>query len=134
MEEGQEKAATASQPMRKEFAAEFSSSIAGKNALLRESSAYSRGHSMPAPKDEPKADPAVALRFRIAISHATDDLLLTRREVAMLLNMSPISVATAVTRGRLIPPIHMGKGPRSIPRWRLGDIRALMNRNPDNAA
>ena len=77
--------------------------------------------------EEPsKAD---MLAFRTVISRGADDMLLTRTEAAMALGMSPATFSNAVTAGRLPKPYYIGGGIRGLPRWKLGDLRALLDRS-----
>ncbi len=66
---------------------------------------------------------AEQIAARSAIAAASDDLLLTRDELAIVLGMSPGGVTNAVTQGRLPTPVRLFT---MSPRWRLGDIRAFI--------
>ena len=83
---------------------------------------------------KPKASASASLEFRVRTSNAGDELMLTREEVGMLLDVSPGGVSNMVSAGRLIPPTYVGGGVRALPRWRLGDIRALLNCSSNKAA
>ena len=66
--------------------------------------------------------PAEKIAVRSAIAAADNDMLLSRDEVALALDMSVGGVSNAVLAGRLPSPIRIGSR-KARPRWRLGDIR-----------
>jgi len=70
-----------------------------------------------------KALPGTDIALRSLLADASDDVLLSRKELAIFLGMTPIGVSNGVYHKRLPPPLKVGGG-AGIPRWRLGDIRA----------
>lgn len=75
-----------------------------------------------------KTTTADVLAFRVVISRGADEMMLTRTEAAMAIGISPATFSNAVTAGRLPKPYHIGGGIRGLPRWKLGDLRALLDR------
>ncbi len=58
---------------------------------------------------------------------ASESLLLTVREVALLLSVSTRTVWRLVSAGELVRPVALG----SVARWRRGDVEAFATSLPD---
>lgn len=87
-------------------------------------------HTSPARKRGYNVEPLTAAELA-ALHELPDDALVTNREAAALLRLSPFSLSWCRTQRPENGPPHVRIGIRTI-RYRMGDLRAHMKRRGAN--